>query len=309
MNQYCSKQLQIFRLAEIDMDINSQPIIIIGAGRSGTNMLRDALTQLPELGTWPCDEINYIWRHGNTRFPTDEFEAHHATVPVKRYIQQTFTKIAQQQSISHVVEKTCANSLRVSYVNEIFPNAKFIFIVRDGRDVVSSAVKRWSASLDIPYILKKARYVPLSDLPYYALRYFANRLYRLTSDEKRLASWGPRFAGMDEMLSSSTIAEVSAAQWKRCIDRSEDSFAQMLPERVYRIQYETFVCAPKQEFKKLCDFLQIDVETDRIESIVQNISSASVGKWKQDLPSESIELIQPILMPLLENYGYTKLIK
>ena len=42
-----------------------QPVVIIGAARSGTNMLRDVLVKLPGVGTWPCDEINYIWRHGN----------------------------------------------------------------------------------------------------------------------------------------------------------------------------------------------------------------------------------------------------
>lgn len=36
------------------------PVVIIGAGRSGTNALRDALTALPEFETWPCDEINPI---------------------------------------------------------------------------------------------------------------------------------------------------------------------------------------------------------------------------------------------------------
>ena len=50
-----------------------QDVIIIGAPRSGTNMLRDALTALPDCGTWPCDEINYVWRHGNVGFPSDEF--------------------------------------------------------------------------------------------------------------------------------------------------------------------------------------------------------------------------------------------
>ena len=43
------------------------PVIIIGAGRSGTNMLRDLLAQLPQFSTWPCDEINYIWRHSAKR--------------------------------------------------------------------------------------------------------------------------------------------------------------------------------------------------------------------------------------------------
>jgi len=60
-------------LTESKSQILHPPIIIVGAGRSGTNMLRDLLAQLPEFSTWPCDEINYIWRHGNRGFETDEF--------------------------------------------------------------------------------------------------------------------------------------------------------------------------------------------------------------------------------------------
>ena len=49
------------------------PLVIIGAARSGTNMLRDLLSSLEPFATWPCDEINYIWRHGNREFETEEF--------------------------------------------------------------------------------------------------------------------------------------------------------------------------------------------------------------------------------------------
>ena len=58
------------------------PLIIIGAGRSGTNALRDALTSLPGFKTWPCDEINAIWRFVNYSVPYDEFIVEHATPAV-----------------------------------------------------------------------------------------------------------------------------------------------------------------------------------------------------------------------------------
>ena len=47
-------------------------VVIIGAPRSGTNMLRDILSTFEGVATWPCDEINYIWRHGNMSYPSDE---------------------------------------------------------------------------------------------------------------------------------------------------------------------------------------------------------------------------------------------
>lgn len=59
--------------------INLTPIILIGAPRSGTNIFRDTIASLPSVTTWPCDEINYIWRHGNINYPSDEFPVELAT--------------------------------------------------------------------------------------------------------------------------------------------------------------------------------------------------------------------------------------
>ena len=74
-------------------------VIIIGAGRSGTNILRDTLTQLPGFGTWHCDEINYIWRYGNKDYKTDEFMPAMAKPKVKQYIRGQFNKLQNKYNL------------------------------------------------------------------------------------------------------------------------------------------------------------------------------------------------------------------
>jgi hypothetical protein len=176
------------------------PLIIIGAPRSGTNMLRDVLTSLPTVETWPCDEINYIWRHGNVRYPSDEFRPDMARPGVRGYIRKQFDWVARKYKAQTVVEKTCANSLRVGFVDQVVPDAKYIFIHRDGLDAVGSAIKRWKAKLDIPYLARKARFVPASDLPFYGSLFVWNRIHRLLSKEKRLTVWGPKLDYMQELM-------------------------------------------------------------------------------------------------------------
>lgn len=281
-----------------------RPVIIIGAARSGTNILRDTLTCLPGLGTWPCDEINYIWRHGNTRRASDELIAQDARPSVQQSIRHAFDQIAAQQAIGTVVEKTCANSLRVEFVDQIFPDARYIFIVRDGRDVVASAMKRWAAPLDVPYILKKARYVPLSDLPYYGSRYFANRLYRLISGQKRLATWGPRFAGMQEMLVDNSLAAVCAMQWQRSIELSELGFAAIAPTRVHRLRYENFVQQPASELKAIAEFLEIPLNTGNVHEMTSDISAGSIGNWKESLSPQNLADVIAVSEQALRHHGY-----
>ena len=45
---------------------------------------------------------------------------------------------AKKEKLDVLVEKTCANSLRVPFVEKIVPEAKYIFIVRDGEVWTSS---------------------------------------------------------------------------------------------------------------------------------------------------------------------------
>ena len=280
------------------------PIIIIGAARSGTNMLRDIITQLPGFGTWPCDEINYIWRHGNAHYSNDEFSVEQASVSVKKFIRRAFARIARKQGLRYVVEKTCANSLRVAFVEKVFPDAKFIFIVRDGRDVVASAMKRWVAPLDIPYLLKKARYLPVTDAPYYVIRYFWNRVCRSFSSEDRLSFWGPRFDGMNEMQGSRSLAEVCAMQWVRCVEKSEHDLEQLDSARVHRLRYEDFVTNPSVELQSLAEFLNIDLSENDARQLVQGVSSKSVGDWKNCFDQDVLESLEPLIKASMKRYGY-----
>ena len=283
----------------------SRPVVVIGAGRSGTKILRDTLCRLPGLGTWPCDEINYIWRHGNASYPSDELSPEHALPRVRRFIRRRFDRLASSRNLTHVVEKTCANSLRVEFVDRVLPDALFIFLVRDGRDVVASAQKRWRAPLDWPYLLSKARFVPISDLPYYGGRYLWNRFHRLVmSTDGRLASWGPRFEGMGELARSKDLPTVCAHQWRRCVERSEEAFASIDEARVFRVRYEDLVAAPNERLAELCVFLGVEASRDDLLGATAGIRAGRTGAWRDELPAQVVERILPHLAPVLERHGY-----
>lgn len=284
--------------------MNYQPVIIIGAPRSGTNMLRDILCELPGVATWPCDEINYIWRHGNVEQETDEFCAERVSPSVKKFIRNEFDNFAKKGNLNVLVEKTCANSLRVPFIEKIVPEAKYIFIVRDGIDVVGSAMLRWTAELDIPYILKKVRYVPISDLPYYGFRYFGSRLYKLVSGQKRLSFWGPQFNGLHEALKNYSLEEVCALQWQRCVDLSEEAFSGMPEDRVVKVKYEDFVTKPAEELIRILVALNIPFEATEVEASVRLVSARSLGKGRKALNQNQLKAVSSLVSDTLQRYGY-----
>lgn len=286
------------------VSVDHLPVIIIGAGRSGTNALRDVLTALPGVGTWQCDEINYIWRHGNARYPTDEFPPELAHPRSKAYIRRAFDRLGRGRNLSHVVEKTCANSLRVKFVEAVIPEARFIHIVRDGRDVALSAAIRWSAALDLGYILKKARHVPPIDLPYYAGRYLWNRLYRSVASGRHLASWGPRFVGMQEALEAHPLPVACAIQWRQCVAHSWRDFEAIDPSRVFQLRYEDFVRRPMEYLRRLAAFLDIWATETEIHEAVKGVFTRSVGGWMNHPDAALVEQIHLACGDWLQRLGY-----
>lgn len=283
------------------------PVIIIGAGRSGTNILRDILTSLPDFATWECDEINPIWRHGNINWPNDELSAEHATPKVKAFIQKAFRKIWQQQGQpSYIVEKTCANSLRVPFVDAVLPNAIFIYIVRDGVDVLASASKRWKGDLELPgftYFLSKARYTPLVDLPRYGMSFLRSRLGLVFGNSQRLAVWGPRFTGMDDNKEAS-LTELCARQWAACVDMSDAAFEKINSARVIKIQYEDFVTNPHETLGLILDRLIVQVPESVLAEATVNVRTTSVGKGRQAFEDQLPKPILQLMASTMKRHGY-----
>lgn len=293
--------------------MNVTPVIIIGAGRSGTNMLRDVLTQLDEVSTWPCDEINYIWRYGNRAYKTDEFTPDMASPKICEYIRFQFEKYAKKEFESTakkntsfrgiLLEKTCANSLRIEFVQKVFPEARFIYIVRDGRDVVASASKRWKAPLDLRYIFQKARFIPKLDIPFYGLAYLKNRLLKLVSKQSTLKVWGPRFNEMNLLNSDTPVHEICSHQWAACVSSSESAFEKIDSSRVFRMRYEDLVKNPLKIICETIEFLDLDVDAKEVTKIVTSVSDNSIGKWKSDLEILNTDTLT-ILLPVLKTLGY-----
>lgn len=281
-------------------DIPQFDLIIVGAPRSGTNMLRDVLCQLDGFATWPCDEINYIWRYGNARWPSDVLPPERASQPVVTYIRRAFARRRQVEGCDVMVEKTCANSLRVPFVDKVFPRARYIFIHRDPVDAVASAILRWNAPFELGYTLAKARFVPLSDLPYYGTRFVWNHLHRLISKEGRVASWGPRLDNMEEILQNHDLVEVCALQWRESVARAAQAFSEMAQDRVHVVRYEDFVATPLARLTDLCEFFKRRSSRDVLIDAVADVSDRSVGKGRQKITGADREVIERITRPACE---------
>ena len=280
------------------------PIIIVAAGRSGTKLLRDLLCAHSQLTTWPCDEINPIWRYGSVRYPTDELPPERATSRVQRYIRGQFRKISRMGGGARVVEKTCANSLRVPYVHRVVPEARFIHLVRDGRDVAASARRRWRGETETGYLLRKARWVPAKYLPYYAYDVLRNRAQQIVSRERQRPTWGPRFEGIDELVRQRSLIEVCGIQWARCVEAAYEGFESVPSSQVLDVRYEHLVERPKDVFGEILTFVGLDFEDEVERTIDATIDARNVGKWREQLSQDDRHLLMPHIRSTMDRRGY-----
>ncbi len=275
-------------------------IIIIGAPRSGTKILRDTLSSLSNVGTWNCDEIPYIWMYGNKNYTTDLLTPNLVTPKISKFIRTQFDRISLKTGSKNVLEKTCANSLRVDFIDKIFPNAKYIYIMRNGMDVTYSIMQRWNSKFDLSYTLKKFKYVPKLDIPYYGIEFLKNRFHK-SKNKDRLKFWGPRFTNATE-LSGLSLEEISAKQWVACVKESNKSFKKIDPKRVYSLTYENFVTNPKQQIKNMAMFMGITLNE---KMLFPTIRSSSIGKGEKMLSSHQLEKITPIIKKTMIENQYT----
>jgi len=284
------------------------PVVIIGAGRSGTNALRDMLTRLPLFSTWACDEINPIWRHGNALWPTDEIPPECARPVVRRYIRRAFLRLWRQTGNPRfVVEKTCANSLRIPFVDAVLPEARYLYIVRDGTDVVASACRRWQGELEVPglkYFMAKLRYAPLCDLPLYGFSFMKNRLALLFGGRRRLGTWGPQFAGMDNYVDAG-LEELCARQWIACVLQSDLAFESIDSNRVLALRYEDLAAEPAATLSAILSFLDANAAEADIATAVAPITNFAVGKGRRLLHALHPE-IRALMERPMRAHGYVR---
>ena len=250
---------------------------VIGAPRSGTNMLRDFLCNHPDLFTFDCDETPYIWRVGNQLSEDDYVNLDGYSAQFSSYMKAIFLNYINKLSMPNgiFIEKTCANSLRVKFLSKLFPEAKFVFIFRSGIDVVSSARKKQtSKNINFSYLIKKIKYIPVSQYCLIFFNFLHDRLVR------RHKPWGPRILENYSLILGKDNLPYSLLQWKECVRVSIYDQQSLPPDRYVNIVYEQFVENPDKFVPLLANLLGVS-QAGFLPGL-KCIHTSSIGKGLHD---------------------------
>jgi hypothetical protein len=225
------------------------PIIVLGAARSGTRLLRSVIAADPSVAEVPFD-VGYIWRFRNERTPHDEFPGALARDDVAAFIRGRLPRIAEGEG-DRFVEKTVGNSLRPAFVRAVYPEARIVVLVRDPHDVVESAMRSWRTPPEAAYLWRKLRTLPpVAGLPYAAK--YVERTVQRSLGRGSAPVWGPIYDGMVRDAQSEPLHVVCARQWVACA-RALRRGASDLGEH-HLVRYEGMVRDPGPTLEELAAF-------------------------------------------------------
>ena len=277
--------------------LDCQPVFLIGAARSGTKFLRDTLAAADGVQTIPFD-INFVWRQGNDFFAHDELTPQMASEEIVKDLRKRLPKMARAADGQILLEKTVSNTLRVPFLRKIFPEAKFVHLIRDGRSVVESVNRLWDQPTTLSYKLRKLRYYPITNLAY-SFWYLKNAI---TGDQKTRV-WGVRYEGIYDDLAQHQRLVVCARQWIKCIQAAQQDLADLNSNDLLTIRYEDLVSSD-QEIQGLCDFLQLQNSMQVINRYKETVRCNTSEKWRGKWTAEQQEALQTEMGSTLAVLGY-----
>ncbi|MGD9784586.1 MAG: sulfotransferase [Hyphomicrobiaceae bacterium] len=288
------------------MTTRLQPIILIGAGRSGTKFVRDCLNASPEVARVPYD-VSYVWRTGNDACPHDELTRADAKHAPKDAIRRTLERMARSEgkhAARFMVEKSVPNALRPGFVDAVMPDARFIHLVRDGRAVTESSMRMWQAPRETGHILRKLRYFPLTNYRY-AFWYAGDLLRSKLSREAKPPMWGPRYDGMEKDIADALpLGVICARQWRICVERSLAQLAELSPERVHQIRYED-LASNAERMAELAAFVGIPDPSVVVKRFRTSLERDNVAKWRDKMSAADAVLVEHELGGVLGKLGYS----
>lgn len=280
-----------------------RPVVVLGAARSGTKLLRSIIAASPQYAAVPHD-VNYVWRTLAPQHPNDALAAvalHPAKVARVRSLLLRMAGIIGDER-RQFVEKTVSNTLRVPLVDQVLPDALYVHLVRDGRAVTESALRCWQSPPELRRLLDKLRTYPWRSCSRYAFAHVSGIAQRYLSGNRRLPVWGPAYPGIQKDLERMSLAEVCALQWRRTVEAARKDLSSIPADRWIEIRYEDLVEHPRGVAEAIASLMDVDplpLVHFAVASI-QPTSNRSIS-FTNDVQARAVEAI---LSPLREELGY-----
>jgi Sulfotransferase family/Aspartyl/Asparaginyl beta-hydroxylase len=221
------------------------PVFIVAAPRSGSTLLFETLAASEQLITvggeapWLVEGIEEL-RIGAPGIESNRLTADDYSTAVARRMLSILAdhlvdhagRAVIAQGGQRFLEKTPKNSLRIPFFNQIFPDARFIFLWRDPRENLSSIIEAWRSGNWKTY----------------------NGLDGFEGPWSLILPPGWR------TLNRRPLEEIAAFQWETTNRIVLDDLSLLPAARWTAVSYAELVAAPEPVIERLSRFIGIDVD-------------------------------------------------
>lgn len=282
-----------------------QPIFIIGNPRSGTSLLRIMLHNHSQIGI-PPESHFFLWLeekyqnwslnqlesyltdlYNSTKFETWQINKTDLKSFILEYEPQSYAQLnslvyyfysrEKNKHIQYWGDKNKLWKEKLTTTLNYYPNARYIHLIRDGRDVACSFRELGAKKME-------SRYAP-----------------KLPTDISQIAE-----------------------KWHTNISTIYNFQKRLNPQNTITIRYEDLLMNTESELKKICTFLKINFESNMLlfylnkkeeieptefyqwkEKLTSPPDVNNIGKYKEQLTKEEIEIFDSIAKNELKTFNYT----
>lgn len=272
-----------------------KPIFIIGMGRSGSTILGKTLSMHREVGflnepklIWftvdSRDDINGNFSQGLAQF---RLTADDALPERKRTIERIYGFYCAATGATRIVDKYPEMIFRIPYLQELFPDARFVFLVRNGWDSIYSVaawskrnsrraggiVEDWWGTDRRKWKLMVDQLV--SSHPLLSAEHRAEIAQFIRHEDMAAVEW--------------TLSSLEGLEW---LKRSSDI--------VHLIRYENLTEKPTETLKALLGFCELSDDSIFLDYARQTL----VPGRTHNEPTRLSPAIQPLFLQTMAEFGY-----
>jgi hypothetical protein len=249
-----------------------RPLFIVSPPRSGSTLLFETLVQAPGLFSIG-DESHQLIEGVDGLSParrdwdSNRLLASDATPAVAAALRERFARALRDRDGTppstppvRMLEKTPKNALRIPFLRAVFPQARFVYLRRDPREVLASMIEGWQSG----------NFVMYPGLPGW-----------------EGPAWSFLLVPEWRSLSGRPVAEVAARQWEAATRVLLDDLDDVPADRWITCDYADLVADPAAEVGRICRWAGLDWDRalgGALPLSRYTMTAPAPDKWRRHAP-------------------------